>query len=121
MRTTSQQESLVQIFVDQVLVDRLWTFGAPDRIDDDVVPEILEADQIGDRVLRYAKLFLCSDAPGEANDTIANRHLDIIRIERELLLESVADERAQLVVAQIIDSSDVLLVLFLTVSGSAHG
>ena len=119
-RTISEQESFVQLFVDQVLVDRLGTLGAPNRIDDDVVEEFLEADQIGDHVLGYAKLFLCPNAPGEADDTIANRHLDIIRIEKELLLESVADERAQLIVAQVVGISDVLVVLCHTSSGCAH-
>jgi hypothetical protein len=111
----------VLIFVDHVLVNRLGTLGAPDRIDQNVVLDVLDTDDIRHHAFCHAKLFFGAYASGESDDVIVNVHVDVVRIEKELLVESVLYERTELVVAQIVDVVDVLIILFHTSSASALG
>src|ERR1700738_4639946 len=91
------------IFVDQALVDRFWALGAPDRIHQNVFLDVLDSDDNRDRALRYAKLLLGAYASGESDDVIVNMHVDVVRLEKELLVEGVLDERTELIVAQIVN------------------
>jgi hypothetical protein len=111
----------VPLFVDEVFVDRFRTFGAPDWIDDEVVAEILEPNDVRYHALGDANFFLEPNAPGKGDDTILHMHVDIIGIEHELLLERVAHERPKLVVAEIVEISDVLVILFHASSGPPRG
>src|SRR5258708_3139012 len=93
-RTVAEQKSFMKLFVDEVFVDRLRALGTSDRVAAKIVAQILDADHIGNYTLGDAKLFLGPDAPGESNGAGSHRHVDIIRIDRHLLFEGVADERA---------------------------
>src|SRR5438552_19146534 len=94
----AEQQPFVELFIDDVFVDRLRTLGAAHWIDDESAPQILETDEIGDHALDDAPLFLGSDATGEIDDARSHGYLNIVRIEGELPLEIVANERTQLVV-----------------------
>src|SRR6266566_1721528 len=97
-RNISKEQALVHLLVNEMLVDRLRTLGATNRINDELVSDIVQADQVSHDVLDDAKLFFGSDTTRETDDTASHRNVDIIGIERELVVESVAHERAKLAV-----------------------
>ena len=107
----------MKLFVDYVLVDRLGTLGAPDRIDHELVLQFVEAHQVSDHALHDAELRLGSNPTGDAHDSRADNYVHIIRIERELSLELITHEGAKLVVCEVVAIADVLVVLFHASSG----
>ena len=104
-----------------MLVDRLRTLGATNRIDKDVVAETLHADDVAHHAVDDAQLFVCPDPTGQADDAPADDDIYVVGIERQLLIEGVANLGAQLVVAEIVGVSNVFVILFHASSGSAQG
>src|SRR4051812_30935606 len=111
-RSVTEQKPLVQLLVDEVLVDRLRTLGTANRVDDHLIAQALEAHEIGDNSLDDTKLFLGPDSATEINDSRLYRDLNVVGIKGELLVEGVAHQRAQLVVAEFVGRPDVLVIAF---------
>jgi len=111
-RPVAEQQTLVQLLVDDMLIDRNRALGAPKRINDQVVFHFLDPDQVGDDVLDDAELFPGAYSPGQVYDAAAHRDLHIVRIECELFVEAIPNERAQLAVRKLVDLIDVLVILF---------
>ena len=80
---------------------------------------LLMPTDIRHHVLDDAKLFLGSDAAGKDDSPVSHVDIDVCRIERDLLIETIADESAQLAVGLLIDLVDVLVISFHRSSGSA--
>ena len=76
-----------------MLVDRLRALGAADRVDEYVVVDAPDADDVADDAIDDARFFVGSHSPGERDDAGPHHDVDIIRIESNLLIESVADQR----------------------------
>jgi hypothetical protein len=117
--TITEQKTLVKFFVDEMLVDRFRTLCAPDGIDHQVVLDSRDSDDVRDDALDDAEFFLGSDPPGKADYSISDRDVDVVRIERSLLVESVAYQRANLAVTQVVNVANVLVVPLHRASGSA--
>src|SRR5215210_7540562 len=100
-----------------MLVDRLGTLGAPDGIDNQFVLHVCDAADVRHDAFHDAELLLRTYSPREPDDTGVDGYVDVIRIERELHLQLVTHERAQLVVGQLLGRSEVLVVLFHSSSG----
>ena len=66
------------------------------------------------------EFLLGSNPAGESHGARTNRDTDIAGVECDLLVESVANQRPQLIVAQLVDPIDVLVILFHESSGSAR-
>ena len=67
----AEQQALVLLFVREVLIGRDGILGATDRVDDDLVVEVLDADDVREDVLRDAPLRLRADAPAERDAAVA--------------------------------------------------
>ncbi len=119
-RSIAEEKSLVQLLVYEVLIDRLRTLGAADRIHHHVVLHSLQPDYVADRSLGDPEFLLRSDPAGKYYGAGPNGDANIAWVERDLLVESVANKRPQLVVAQPVDAIDVLVILFHESSGSAQ-
>src|SRR2546423_9196217 len=118
-RPVAEEDSLVQLLVGEMLVNRDRALGARDWITDQVVLDFLDADDVGDDVLDDEPLLLGPYSSGQVYPPASHRDLHVVRIECELFLETIANQRAQLAISQLVDLVDVLVILFHRSSESA--
>src|SRR3954471_780403 len=102
-----------------MLIDRLGTFGAANRIDHHLVSHVRHADDVAHQPLNRPEFLLRADSAGKSDHPRTDSYVDVGRVESRLLIEGVANQRAQLIVTQVFDSLDVLVILFHCSSGSA--
>src|SRR3954467_8855766 len=104
-----------------MLIDGFGTFGASNRIDHHLVSHVRHADDVAHQPLNRPEFLLRADSAGKSDHPRTDSDVDVGRVESRLLIEGVANQRAQLIVTQVFDSLDVLVILFHCSSGSALG
>src|SRR6266542_2316399 len=80
-RPIAEQQALVRFLIGKMIVDGLRTFGAADRIDDDVVSDLCDAEDVSQQMLDDAKLGFSADATRDMHDAAADFDIDIRGIE----------------------------------------
>jgi len=109
-RSVAEEQSLLAIFLREMLVDVDRALGATDRIDHQVVPEIRDAEDVGEDVIGDPTLAFGAHAARQGDRPVVDLDADVVDVEPVVRREVVADHAAQLAIVQVFDVVEVLEV-----------
>jgi len=108
--TVTQKQALRALLVVEMLVDVDRALGAPDRIDHEIVAELLHAEHVGQDVVGDAALPLRSHASREGYRSILDGDDDVVDVEAVVRRQPLAHEIADLAIVELIKVLQVLVV-----------
>ena len=111
-RSIAEQQTRVLVFVGEVIVDRFRTLRATERVDEQIVLHVVSTPTTSVTTRSATRRSpSVPTRPLERDDAVVHRHRDVARDPVRDVQRAVANELAQLVVAQIVDVVDVFEVV----------